>query len=58
MAKEFKNHRKLSVLSLKVFETKKSFYEILGYQELKIPEIQKISRFSVLIKFPEMGEEF
>jgi len=37
---KFKNHRKPSVLSLKVFE------------------IQKISEFSGLVKFPEMGKEF
>jgi len=39
---KFKNHRKPSVLSLKVFETKKSFYGILSDQELRIPDIQKI----------------
>jgi hypothetical protein len=36
----FKNHRKPSVLLLKIFE------------------IQKISKFSGLVKFPVMGEEF
>ncbi|MEK6860003.1 MAG: hypothetical protein AABX54_04275 [Nanoarchaeota archaeon] len=45
----FKNQRKGSILSNKIFETKKSLYGILSVQELRIPDIQKIYEIFCLL---------